>query len=194
MDWDAITLLVLDVDGVLTDGSIVLSESGSLIKAFHAHDGYAIKLWKRVGGEAAIISGRESAVVKRRAAELGIELLQQGCEDKLAAYEHLLGKLGANDAAVCCVGDDMPDLPPMRRCAFPVAVANAVPCVKQVAQYVTRLAGGAGAVAETIELILRKRSKVQSPKSRQSSLELWTLNLGLNGGWPIALAVGDANA
>lgn len=159
VDFDALNLLILDVDGVLADGSIVLSESGSLTKAFGVHDGYAVKLWRRLGYEVAIISGRASPVVERRAAELGIEAVRQGCEDKLAAYDQLLETRGVADAAVCYVGDDMPDLPPMRRCAFPVAVANAVPCVKQVAQYVTRLPGGGGAVAETIELILRKQRR-----------------------------------
>jgi len=169
MNLDAINLLVLDVDGVLTDGAIVMSESGSLIKAFDAQDGYALKLWQRAGHEVAIISGRETPVVAQRAAELGIKAVRQSCSDKLAVYERLLETLGSNDAAVCYVGDDLPDLPPMRRCAFPVAVANAVPGVKQVAQYVTRRCGGTGAVAETIERILRKQRRgdeVQGPTSK----------------------------
>lgn len=159
MEFDDINLLVLDVDGVLTNGLIVMSESGALVKSFHVHDGYAIRLWRRVGHEVAIITGRESTVVARRAAELGIEAVQQGCMDKLAAYEHLLEALGVTDASVCYIGDDAPDLPPMRRCVFPVAVANAVPSVKRIAQYVTRLPGGTGGVAETIELILRKQNR-----------------------------------
>ena len=159
MDFDAINLLVLDVDGVLTDGSIVMGESGPVTKVFGTHDGYALKLWGRVGHKIAIISGRTSPAVERRAAELGIEAVRQGCEDKLATYDRLLEAAGATDAAVCYVGDDVPDLPPMRRCAFPVAVANAVPAVKQTAQYVTRLPGGTGAVAEVIELILRKQRR-----------------------------------
>ena len=164
MDFDAINLLVLDVDGVLTDGSIVMSESSpardvAVTKVFQVQDGYAIKLWQRIGHRVAIISGRETPVVTRRAAELGIEAVQQGCEDKLAAYGRTLEISGIGDAGVCYVGDDVPDLQPMRRCAFPVAVANAIPCVKQLAQYVTRLPGGAGAVAEVIELILRKQRR-----------------------------------
>ena len=159
MDFDAIHLLILDVDGVLTDGSIVMGESGSVTKVFSVHDGYALKLWRRVGHEIAILSGRTSPAVERRAAELGIEAVRQGCEDKLAVYDRLLEAVRATDAAVCYVGDDAPDLPPMRRCTFPVAVANAVPVVKQTAQYVTRRPGGAGAVAEVIELILRKQRR-----------------------------------
>ena len=159
MDLDAVNLLVLDVDGVLTDGTIVMSESGALIKAFDVHDGYTLRLWRRAGHEVAIISGRDSTVVARRAAELGIETVRQGCGDKLATYENVLEALDSTDEAVCYMGDDAPDLLPMRRCAFPVAVANAVPSVKQVAQYVTRTPGGAGAVAETIEVILRKQRR-----------------------------------
>jgi 3-deoxy-D-manno-octulosonate 8-phosphate phosphatase (KDO 8-P phosphatase) len=96
-------------------------------------------------------------VVKRRAAELGVEHVEQGCSDKDAGYIKLLDRLDASDDAVCYIGDDTPDLGPMRRCAFSAAPANAVPAVKRVAQYVTRRAGGAGAVAEVIELILRKQ-------------------------------------
>lgn len=164
MDLKAINLLILDVDGVLTDGSIVMSESSSsengiLTKVFQVQDGCAIKRWRRVGHQAALISGRRSPVVARRAGELGIEAVEQGCDDKAAAYGRMLKGMRATDAAVCYVGDDLPDLAPMRRCAFPVAAANAVPSVKRVAQYVTRLPGGAGAVAEVIELILRKQQR-----------------------------------
>ncbi|MFH0980248.1 MAG: HAD hydrolase family protein [Planctomycetota bacterium] len=181
MEFDALSLLVLDVDGVLTDGAVVMSDTGGLIKAFHVRDGYAVQLWQRVGHQAALLSGRESPAVERRAAELGIEVVHQGCRDKLAAYERLLAAVGRSDAAVCYVGDDVPDLPPMRRCAFPVAVANAAPCVKQVAQYVTRLPGGAGAVAEVIELVLRKqqrwggeeRTASSGPRARTLHPRLW---------------------
>lgn len=157
VDFRQISLLVLDVDGVMTDGGIFLSESGFEAKAFHVQDGHAIKLWQRSGRRAAILSGRRSEVVIRRAAELGVEDVEQGSEDKGAAYGRLLERQGVADAAVCYVGDDLPDLPPMRRCAFPVAVANAAPAVKRAAQYITRRTGGGGAIAEVVELLLRKQ-------------------------------------
>lgn len=159
MNFDRINVLILDVDGVLTSGQVVLDDQGGDARVFHVHDGCFIKLWHRGGGRSAIISGRQSAAVARRAAELGIEQVIQGAADKLAAYRAVLGELGAGDDQVCYVGDDLPDLAPMARCAWPVAVGDAVPAVKQQARCVTRRGGGAGAVAETIELILRKQRR-----------------------------------
>lgn len=157
MDFRRINVLVLDVDGVLTDGTLMYSESGTQIKTFHVHDGHALKLWQQAGHRAAILSARESPVVKRRAAELGVQHVEQGCADKEAGYLRLLERLDASDEAVCYIGDDAPDLGPMRRCAFSVAPANAVAAVKRAARYVTRRSGGSGAVAEVIELMLRKQ-------------------------------------
>lgn len=107
----------------------------------------------------AVLSGRGEASVVRRAAELGIEWVQTGVSDKLVGYESILRESGRRDEAVAYVGDDLPDLPPMRRCGFPVAVANAAPSVKREAAYVTRRRGGEGAVAEVVELILRRRGQ-----------------------------------
>lgn len=154
-----IELIVLDVDGVLTDGRVTIGPDGELPKAFYARDGCAIKLWQRAGGVAAILSGRPSAAVERRAAELGIELVHTGVARKIAAYELILAASGKTDAATAYIGDDLPDLEPMRRCAFAVAVANAAHAVKREGQYVTRSPGGRGAVAEVIELILRKQKR-----------------------------------
>lgn len=159
MVFDDIDLLILDVDGVLTAGQVVFSQDGEAGKTFDVHDGCCIKLWSRCGGRCAIISGRKSGAVDLRAAEIGIETVVQGAADKLTAYRGVLEELGADPQHVCYVGDDLPDLPPMERCALPVAVANAVPAVKQVAGYVTRRRGGDGAVAEVIELILRKQGR-----------------------------------
>lgn len=158
MSLTAVNLLILDVDGVLTDGSIALTGEGEVTKTFHVQDGYAVKLWQRQGGRVAIVSGRASEPVSRRAAELGIELVLTGICDKLVGYQSVLRDAGIGDEAVVYVGDDYPDLPPMRRCALPVAVANAVPTVKRAAAYVTRRSGGEGAVAEIVELILRKQN------------------------------------
>jgi 3-deoxy-D-manno-octulosonate 8-phosphate phosphatase (KDO 8-P phosphatase) len=159
MDPTGVRLLMLDVDGVLTDGRVAPTADDEWGKRFHVHDGCAIKLWKRCGGKAAILSGREGRDVARRAAELGIEWVMLGVSDKLAGYEAIRASADCADAAVAYVGDDLPDLGPMSRCAWPVAVADAVPAVKRAAQYVTRRTGGCGAVAEVIELILRKQKR-----------------------------------
>ena len=154
-NFNSIKLLILDVDGVLTDGRLTTTVDGEAGKTFHVHDGCAIKLWLRSGHKAAILSGRESVEVARRAEELGIEWVWMGIKDKLEAYEEILAAAECSDSEVAYFGDDLPDLPPMSRCAFPVAVANAVPTVKRAAQYVSRRNGGGGAVAELIELLLR---------------------------------------
>ncbi len=160
MDWAAVSLLILDVDGVLTDGSLTAS-GASESKAFHVQDGHAIKMWQQTGGKVALLSGRQSPDAIRRAGELGIKLVRLGQNDKLTAYEALVRSAECSDAAVAYVGDDLPDLGPMQRCGLPVAVENAVGEVKRAATYVTRRAGGRGAVSETIELILRKQRRWQ---------------------------------
>ncbi len=168
MGLTEIKLLILDVDGVLTDGRLCFSGDGEPTRRFHVRDGHAIKLWSRGGGKTALLSGRSGGEIVRRAKELGIEQVKLGVADKLAAYEAILAALGCVDAAVAYVGDDYPDLGPMQRCAWPVAVADAVAAVKRAAQYVTRRAGGCGAVAEAIELILR-RQKHWSPTLQRES-------------------------
>ncbi len=159
MDLASIELLILDVDGVLTDGRIVTGPEGEGSKKFHVQDGCAIKLWQRCGGVVAILSGRGGSGVTQRAAELGIELVHTGVADKLAGYEAILESAGRGDEAVGYVGDDLPDLAPMTRARFSVAVADAVPAVKRAADYVTRLGGGRGAIAEVVELLLRKQKR-----------------------------------
>ncbi|HUU85249.1 MAG TPA: HAD hydrolase family protein [Phycisphaerae bacterium] len=159
MDLSTIDLLILDVDGVLTPGDVFCQEEGDLARTFNIQDGCGIKLWHRCGGRSALVSGRQTPVVDRRARKLGIETVLQGTADKLSAYRNVLTANAAGDEQVCYLGDDLPDLGPMGRCRFPVAVANAVPAVKQAAQYVTRRPGGRGAVAELIELILRKQRR-----------------------------------
>jgi len=159
MEPTEVKLLILDVDGVLTDGRISPSGDDESVRWFHVHDGCAIKQWKRCGGMTAILSARAGRDVARRAAELGIDWVKVGVADKLAGYEAILASANCDDAGVAYVGDDLPDLGPMSRCAWPVAVADAVPTIKRTAQYVTRLAGGCGAVGEVIELILRKQNR-----------------------------------
>jgi 3-deoxy-D-manno-octulosonate 8-phosphate phosphatase (KDO 8-P phosphatase) len=157
-----IELLVVDVDGVLTDGGIVYGDhcgingtQGTELKRFHVRDGSAIKLWCRQGKKAAILTGRTSRVVERRAAELGIRLLVQGADDKLAGFRQIIQNCGVQPHQVCCVGDDLPDLPVLANCGLAVAVADASPEIIAIAHYVTRLAGGTGAVREVVEMLLR---------------------------------------
>ncbi len=150
-----IKLLILDVDGVLTDGGLPYSADGNEIKVFNVQDGGAIRAWQAGGGLTAIVSGRESPAVDRRAKDLGIAYVQQSVARKLPAYEALCRRLGVTDHEVCVVGDDLPDLEAMMRCGCPVAVANAVPAVKRIARHVTRRRGGDGAVAEVVRRLLR---------------------------------------
>src|SRR5580692_11519185 len=108
---ERIEMLVLDVDGVLTDGRIVYSDGGEELKAFHVRDGSGLKFWMRLGKRVGIITGRSSPVVARRAAELGVTAVIQGAEDKRVAYDTMLHDQGLTAAAVCCMGDDLPDVP-----------------------------------------------------------------------------------
>ncbi len=151
----AIELLLLDVDGVLTEGSIVYGDDGTELKAFHVRDGSGLKVWELLGKRAALISGRRSPVVEVRAAELGIRPVVQGAADKLAVYREILAAGPWRIEQVCAIGDDIPDLGLLRNCGLAVAVADACSDVIADAHYVTRAAGGRGAVREVIELILR---------------------------------------
>lgn len=159
MNTNDIKLLVLDVDGVLTDGGILVGRDGEETKRFAVQDGCAIKLWQQARGTVAILSGRGGPAVEKRAAELGIEIVALCVGDKSAGFEKLLSDTGFSEAATAYVGDDLPDLAPMRRAGWPVAVANAVPEVKRAAAYVTRRSGGSGAVAEIVELLLRQQGR-----------------------------------
>ena len=148
--------LCLDVDGVLTDGRIYTDAAGHSARAFHVHDGLAIHWFQRLGGIVAIISGKDSAAVDARARELGIEHVIQGSRDKLADLQRLLTQLDLRLEQVAMVGDDLPDLPVLRRCGYPIAVANAVDEVKAAARLVTQRPGGHGAVREAVEHLLRE--------------------------------------
>lgn len=150
-----IELLLLDVDGVLTDGRVVYTAAGDEVKAFHVRDGSGLKFWRQSGKRVAILSGRSSPAVDRRAAELGIMPVVQGAGEKLPAYRRILDELGFRPEQVCAVGDDLPDLPVLRHCGLGVAVADAVPELKAVAAHVTTAAGGAGAVREVVEWLMR---------------------------------------
>jgi 3-deoxy-D-manno-octulosonate 8-phosphate phosphatase (KDO 8-P phosphatase) len=154
-----ITLLMLDVDGVLTDGTIIYSDSGEEIKAFNVRDGHGLKLLMRAGIEVALLTARESKVVLHRARDLGIRDVYQKAIDKLAAYRGIIAEKGIEDKNVCFVGDDIIDIPVLRRVGFSAAVADAVPEVQKVVDYVTSQAGGKGAVREVCELLLKAQNK-----------------------------------
>ncbi|RMF99485.1 MAG: 3-deoxy-manno-octulosonate-8-phosphatase KdsC [Nitrospirae bacterium] len=152
-----VKLLILDVDGVLTDGRIILDNEGNEFKAFHVRDGHGIKLLVRNGVEVAIITGRRSRVVQRRAEELGIKDVYQKCFDKVVAYNDLKSKHALTDEEICYVGDDIVDIPVMRRVGFPVAVSDADPEISRHAIMVTSCGGGRGAVREVAEVILKAK-------------------------------------
>lgn len=158
-----IRLIILDVDGVLTSGHVRYQGDGDETKEFHVHDGCAMKLWQDLGGSLAILSGRTSTSVQRRARELGIQCVRQGVGGKMGVYRELLQSFGLEDQHVCCVGDDLADLPLLTRCGFGAAPSDAAPAVKRIADYVARNRGGDGAVAEVIELVLRKQSRWRLP-------------------------------
>jgi 3-deoxy-D-manno-octulosonate 8-phosphate phosphatase (KDO 8-P phosphatase) len=147
-------MLVLDVDGVLTDGGVRLDADGREFKQFYVRDGLALRAWSDTGKRCALISGRSSVAVEARARELGVWRVLQGAADKLPALRGMLADAGMDPRAACYVGDDLPDLPPMRHCGLAVAVADADALVRAEAHHVSRAAGGHGAVREVVELIL----------------------------------------
>lgn len=149
-----IELLLLDVDGVLTDGSILYGEVGEW-KRFHVRDGSGLKFWRESGKRAAILSGRTSAAVSRRAVELGISPVIQGRSEKRPAFEELLAGAGLAADQVCAIGDDLPDVPVLTRCGLAIAVADACAEAKAVADYVTAVPGGHGAVRDAIEWLMK---------------------------------------
>lgn len=149
-----IRCLCLDVDGVLTDGRLYVDDDGRGTRAFHVHDGQAIRWYQELGGVVAICTGKRSGAVAARARELGIEHVIQGSEDKLADVRALLERLDLRFEQVAVMGDDLPDLPLLTRCGWPIAVANAVAEVRAAARLVTERPGGHGAVREAIEKLL----------------------------------------
>lgn len=152
-----IKLVILDVDGVLTDGGILIDGRGEETKRFHVRDGYGIKLLQRTGVSFVLLSGRTSKPTSIRAAELGIDEVHQGIRDKLPLYEKILEEKGLTDEQVAYMGDDWMDVPLLLRVGFSATVADAVEEAKEAADYITAKRGGDGAVREFIELILRRR-------------------------------------
>lgn len=148
-------LLILDVDGVLTDGKLFFDNQGNEYKTFHAQDGHGIKLLRKTGVEVAVISGRKSTVVELRMKSLGINHVYQGYEDKRSAFAELIDNLGITPEQAAHVGDDLLDLPIMRRAGLAIAVNDANDTVKQHADWCTTRSGGQGAVREVCDLIMQ---------------------------------------
>jgi len=154
-----IRLLVLDVDGVLTDGRLYFGPRGEALKVFHVRDGFGLVQLQRAGTGVAVISGRRSPLVAVRCRELGVRHLHQGVADKLGVFARLCARLALTPADCACVGDDLPDLPLMRAAALSFAVADAHREVRRVADVVTRAPGGGGAVREVCDHLLALRAR-----------------------------------
>lgn len=152
-----IKLLILDVDGVMTDGSIILDNKGNEYKSFHVRDGHGIKMLQRADIKVAILTGRESKVVERRASELGIKEVYQKCFNKTAVYQALTEKFSLLDTEVAYVGDDVVDVPVMKKVGLPVTVADAHRGIRKYALIITKNKGGRGAVREVTDLILASK-------------------------------------
>jgi 3-deoxy-D-manno-octulosonate 8-phosphate phosphatase (KDO 8-P phosphatase) len=152
-----IRLLLLDVDGVMTDGGIIYDSNGLETKVFNVKDGHGIKMLQRCGIEVGIITGRTSLVVEIRAKELGIQLVYQGALKKLDSYEEIKQKTGLSDSQIAYIGDDVIDVPVMRRVVFAAAPSDGVAEARNVAHFVTSCGGGRGAVREVCDLILKGR-------------------------------------
>ncbi|MEM7230355.1 MAG: HAD-IIIA family hydrolase [Planctomycetota bacterium] len=155
----SVQLLVMDVDGVLTDGSIMLDNHGNEIKRFHVRDGAGLRLWQHVGYATAIITGRRGMALRHRVNELGIDHVIQGSTNKAQDLEDLAEDLDLDLSEIAMIGDDLPDLGVMKCSGYPVAVADAAAEVRAVADYVTTAPGGRGAVRETIEHLLKARDE-----------------------------------
>jgi 3-deoxy-D-manno-octulosonate 8-phosphate phosphatase (KDO 8-P phosphatase) len=156
-----IKMLITDVDGVLTDGTIIIGGDGTESKKFNLLDGHGIKMWHRAGLATAFISGRDTSATSIRAKQLNINYVFQGCKKKLPAFEELLEKAGLSENQVAYIGDDLLDLPLVKRAGLGVAVAGSVSELKDAADYVTTAQGGSGAVREVIEYILKDTGKWQ---------------------------------
>ncbi len=165
----SVSFLILDVDGVLTDGRIIINDLGNETKQFHVRDGHGLKLLMRVGIEVIILTGRTSQVVEHRARELGIEEIHQGAKNKLDVLQEIMAKRGISGEHIAYIGDDIVDIPVFRKVGFAVAVADASEDAKEAADYITKNGGGKGAVREICELILKIQNKWDAVVSRYYS-------------------------
>ena len=165
----AIRLILSDVDGVLTDGRLILDNQGVESKQFHIRDGQGIRLWQQNGFPFGIVTARSSQLVKLRAEELDIAIVRQGAKDKLAAVREIAAEHKLTLDQVCYIGDDLPDLAPIQSVGLGVAVADAAEDVRQAAAYVTSQPGGLGAVRELVELILKNTNRWETTIRKYSA-------------------------
>jgi YrbI family 3-deoxy-D-manno-octulosonate 8-phosphate phosphatase len=156
---EPVELILSDVDGVMTDGGVIFDNQGIEVKRFHIRDGLGIKLWQRAGYQFGVITARNSHIVKVRAAELGIDIIRQGFEQKLPTLREIMSQLNLQPRQVCYIGDDLTDLAAIQTVGLGVAVADAATEVRNAAHYVTKLGGGHGAVREAIEFILKSKQR-----------------------------------
>lgn len=163
MNVDRIKVLVLDVDGVLTDGSIVYADDGRELKRFSSRDGFGLGLWHGAGYRSAIITGRGGAAVRRRAEELGVAEVVEGSKDKARDLEALAERLGVKPDHCAYVGDDWPDIAAMRIAGYPIAVGDAEAAVIETAAWVTPRPGGRGAVRDAVEHLLGAKGELGRP-------------------------------
>ena len=154
-----VRIVLMDVDGVLTDGRVILGNYGDELKLFDIQDGHGLVMLRRAGLKTVMVSGRKSRINQKRAKEVKVCKVYQNAHDKLKVYEKILRKFHVTDEQVCYIADDLIDLPALRRAGWAVAVRNAVPEVKAAAHYVTEKKGGRGAVREVADLILKTQEK-----------------------------------
>ena len=159
-------LMIFDVDGVLTDGTLYVSDNGAEMKAFNVRDGHGLKMLKESGVEVALLSARRSRVVDLRAAELGIALVEQGAADKSAAFDALLARARLSSSAAGYMGDDVVDLPVLVRCRFAASVPEAPDTGRRSVHHVTRAPGGRGAAREVCELIMQAQDTLERAIAR----------------------------
>ncbi len=154
-----IRMILSDVDGVMTDGSIVIDNSGVETKTFHVRDGLGVKLWQQAGFQFGILTSRNSRIVKIRAAELGVSVVRQGFDDKLAAAQEIFASLQIQPHEICYIGDDLPDIPVLNQVGLSVTVNDAVDEVKAASKWVLSTAGGRGALRELVERLLKAKGR-----------------------------------
>src|SRR5437867_2914330 len=153
-----VKLLILDCDGVLTDGRLYFGPTGEALKAFYVRDGHGLKLWHRAGFRSGIISGRKSEIVDLRAGQLGVKFIKQGYDEKHFALDEILAEAHVSSEECAFIGNDTPDIEVLKRVGLAVAVADAHDDVKAAAHYITNKAGGRGAVREVIDMLLATKS------------------------------------
>jgi len=161
----SIQLLILDVDGVLTDGSIWVGQDGYEMKRFHVRDGLGIKIWMKLGYQLAVISGRQSMTTQRRMDELGVTMVYQGVKDKQECLSELLDRTGLTLAQVAYMGDDWPDAGVMKRVGYAITVADADQGIKRLSAFITNKDGGCGAVREAIDHLLTGKGKTDDDRA-----------------------------